>query len=986
MVSSAGPENHRPAIAAPSDTTAAGPDLSPAAIAGRYQARREFILREAVAAVVPGDPTRGSKFDIAACLQRGENVAAALARLERLDRGTPTANMFWAYPTAAVMVAGESNLDPASRDRIAELWRTYWPSRGDTENHWLLSYASYYLVAQTHPDAGPECWFNGRSSAENMAEAQGYIEHWIGVTTGYGQGEYDSPNYIEEYAVGLALLAGWARDPVFRHRAKMMLDYIFYDYAVETLDGLYGGAHSRVYPRHIMAPGRTAAAALGWLLFGLGEYEAGERQVTRHQLRDELPERGAKLIALSGYEPPPILERIARERARPYVGRERKRTRWRMRHAGPDSFAIDDKRTVPVYKYTFVDPDFILGSSQGGLLQPIQQQTWGLIWRTENAVRRCPSFFGTQPYASAVEGSMYFPVDPAVVTDLITRSKADYDSPDKLPGGSPYDQVVQSGRALVALQDIPTSALFQHTTLFFSRDLEHTVEDSSGWIFTQGGPVYIACRPFVRGQWRPNDWTGFLRGGAGGILVSGDFEEWGVGHRCYVSEANRNGYIVQVAAGRDFPSFAAFQDAVRALPVTFTLSPTPEVTFTALGGTKFHARYGDIPQVNAVPVDYKNWPLFESPFAHAAVGSRQLSLHHRGETHRLDFQDYSRPPNPPPPAPPARPASRVASVIPTATRPVCYAALTMTKAQRNTATPSDSGLYERLATGEWVHTGPRILGVATVAIHPHNPAIQLIASADGVVRTADHGQTWRKTTGWEVADVRAIEFDAGNPDLVYAATMWGPLRSMDAGQTWGRNRQGLDRLYSQTLIADRRQPGRVLLGMEEGLYASADAALTWTRLDFPPATITRLRQSSVRPQLMLASTLGQGAWLSIDAGVTWQLADPATATAQLYAAALDFHDPALMAIGGWEAGVRVSTDAGQTWVDRSAGLPNRRVFVLAFDPEHPHRLWASTFEEGSFYSDDGGRTWQDGGLYGAYGADFVFGRAAATATTAPRLE
>ncbi|QYM78920.1 hypothetical protein K0B96_16690 [Horticoccus luteus] len=975
MVSSDDAKAPHPASQTPSSGALPALDLSAAAIAQRYRARREFILSEAVAAVVPGDPTRGSKFDIAACFHRGEKREAALARLEVLDRATPSANMFWAYPTVTVMLAGQQALDAKSRDRMTELWRTYWPSRGDTENHWLLSYASYYLVAQTHPDAGPECWFNGRSSAENLAEAKNYIEHWIGVTTSYGQGEYDSPNYIEEYAVGLALLAGWAQDKAFRDRAKQMLDYIFYDYAAETLDGLYGGAHSRVYPRHIMAPGRTAAAALGWLLFGLGEYEPSERQVTRHQLRDELPERGAKLIALSGYEPPPILERIARERAQPYVERERKRTRWRMRHAGPDSFVIGDKRTVPVYKYSYVDPDFILGSSQGGLLQPIQQQTWGLIWRTENAVMRCPSFFGVQPYASSVEGSMYFPVDPAVVTDLITRSKADYDSPDKLASGSPYEQVVQSGRALIALQDIPASALFHHITLFFSRDLEHTVEDSSGWIFTQGGPVYLACRPFVQGQWRPNDWTGFLSGGAGGILVSGDFEEWGVGHRCYVSEAHQNGYIVQVAATRDFSSFAAFQDAVRGLALTFSLSPTPAATFTALDGTKLQVRYGDTPHVNGAPVDYANWPLFDSPFGHAAVGSRQLSLQHGGETQLLDFQN--RPRESVVPALPPVPADSAAS-----TRPAFYAALTMTKAQQNTATPSDSGLYERLPSGEWVLTGPRILGVATLALHPTNPAIQLIASADGVVRTVDHGRTWRKTTGWEVADVRAIEFDAGNPDLVYAATMWSPLRSVDAGQTWTCTQRGLDRLYGQTLIADRQQPGRVLMGMEEGLYASVDAALTWQRLNFPTVTITRLRQSPVQPQRLLAATLVQGAWLSTDAGETWKPTDPATATAQLYAAALDSHDPALMAIGGWGAGVRVSGDAGQTWVDRSAGLPNLNVFVLAFDPQHPARLWASTFEEGSFYSDDRGQTWQNGGLYGAYGADFVFGRVATTPASA----
>lgn len=964
-------------------------DLSDAGILQRYEQRRQFILDQAVAAVVPGDPTKGSKFDIAACLLRGENVEAALARLARLDGGEPSGNMFWVYPTVAVMMAGNETLDDSSRARIAELWRTYWPSRGDTENHWVLSYASLYLAAQAYPGAGPERWFNGKSSAENKAEAQSYLKHWMKVTTAHGQGEYDSPNYIEEYAVGLSLLAGWAQDPAFRERARRMLDYIFYDYVVETLDGLYGGAHSRVYPRHIMAPGRTASSALGWLLFGLGDYEPSERQVTRHQLREELPERGAKIIALSGYAPPPILERIARDRSKPYVERELKRTRWRMRHAGPESFVIGDKRTAPVYKTSYVDPDFILGSSQGGLLQPIQQSTWNLIWRTPNAVMDCPTFFGTQPYYSDVEGSMYFSADPDVVTDLIVRSKADYNSPDKLPGGSPYEQVMQSGPALIALQDIPASAAFHHTTLFFSRDLEDTVEDASGWIFTRGGAAYIAYRPFVTGEWKPNDWTGFLARGGGGILISGDFNEWGTGHRCYVSTARQNGYVVQIAAARDFPSFAAFQEAVRALPLSFALSPTPTATFTALDGSVLQARYGETPAVNGTPLDYARWPLFESPFGHAAAGENKLTLRHGEETYVLDFTalgqvtpaDPDRPESATaaPPAPLVQAASPAVSTAPAASE--LYAAVAMTKAQRNTSTPSDSGLYRRQESGEWVHTGPRILGVASVAFHPTDPAVQLISSADGVVRSADGGRTWRKTTGWEVADVRSIAFDPARPDHAYAVTAWGPLRSVDAGRSWSLAQRGLDRLYCQTLVVDRRQPGRVLIGMEEGLYASTDAAATWQRLDFPSVPVARLVQSPVDANLLLAVTTGRGAWVSRDGGRTWTAVDSATAAANLYAASVDPHDAARMATGGWETGVRVSTDGGVTWADRSAGLLNRRIFVLAFDPVEKNRLWASTFEEGTFYSDDLGLTWRDSGLYGAYGADFVFAPASKASGT-----
>lgn len=595
-----------------------------AEIARQFQERRETVLQKAVEHINPDDATVGAFVHVAAALQRGERRAAALARLAVLNEPTPTANMFWMYPITAVLVAGGEQLDDASRDKIADWWRTYWPSRGDTENHWLLYYASLYITAQTYGGRGPEHWFNGQSSAENMAEARSYIEHWMRVTTSFGQGEYDSPNYIGEYVVPMALLAGWAEDAAFRQKARMMLDYIFFDYAVEQLNGQYAGAHSRVYPRQLLQPARVTSSAIGWLLFGLGDYQHNGQSI---------------VLAMSGYTPPPILERIARDVSeRPYVNRERKRTRWRMRQAGEDSFVIGDKRTVPVYKYSHVDRDFILGSSQGGLLQPIQQQTWNLRWRVDEPLNAANTFFAVHPYSSPFEGTMYFGADWDTVTDLIARSKVDYDSPDKLGSGSPHEQVFQHGAALIGLYDIPAGTRFPHITTLFSRDTEDLIEDESGWIFARGGPVYFAYRPFVTGEWKPNDWTGLLGSGAG-AWISSTFQEWGLGHRCYVSTAPRNGYVVQVAPVRDFASYAEFQATVRALPLTFSLEDSAAATFTTLDGSLLRARHGSTPTVNGEPVDYADWPLFDSPFGVAAPGSQRLEIRHGAERYRLDFEN-----------------------------------------------------------------------------------------------------------------------------------------------------------------------------------------------------------------------------------------------------------------------------------------------------------------------------------------------------------
>ncbi len=314
-----------------------------------------------------------------------------------------------------------------------------------------------------------------------------------------------------------------------------------------------------------------------------------------------------------------------------------------------------------------------------------------------------------------------------------------------------------------------------------------------------------------------------------------------------------------------------------------------------------------------------------------------------------------------------------ACAAPTDSSHELYAAVAMTGAQKNSSTPTDSGLYRLQDDGSWQHFGPRVLGVNSVAVQPGSGGqVMLVASGDGVLRTTDAGRTWRLTTGWDVMDVRTFAVNPANPDEFYASTCWGPLRSTDGGATWQHAQAGLNLLYCQTVVADSQTPGRVLLGTEDGIYLSTNGAKTWSRTDSPPATALRMVQSSVDPQLLIAGTQGRGAWLSHDGGETWTATDAGSAHHNLYAAALDVHSSSNMAVGGWDIGVRVSVDGGKTWTDRSEGLPTKNVFVLAFDPDVPNRLWVSTFEKGFYRSDDLGETWEEAGLTGSYGFDFVF--------------
>jgi hypothetical protein len=614
-----------PALSAFAVPVPATPDplgQPPAELARAFEARRGQVIADALTRIDPANTEAGGLLAVAVAYAQGEHLDWARARLA-FHTEKPAGAMFWMYPMVLLMKAGAEHLTADDWALIRQSWVDYFPYRGDTENHWLMYYGSLFLAAETWPDLGPEGWYNGKSSAENRAEAKAWILEWMRITTSYGQGEYDSPNYINPFLNPLAMLAAWAHDADLRHRAQMMMTYIIADYAAEQIGGNYGGAYSRVYPRPAMQPALVSSSAYGWYLFGLGDF---------------FPDGGVQLLALSGYQPPPILHRIAHDRREAHEHRELKRTRWRMRHAGPDAFEVAGLLTQPVYKTSYLTADYILGSSQGGLLQPIQHRTWSLVWHEANPTGVANTFFALHPYHSPLEGTMYFAADWDLVTDLIARSKVDYNSADKLVGGSPYEQVFQHRAALIGLYDIPAGTDFPFLTAFFSKDTAERVECDSGWIFTRGGPTYIAYRPLAPGQWKAANWTGLLAGGAGAWISSG-FENWGTGHDAYVSEHPRNGYVVQVASAHEFDSYAAFQAAVRALPLEFSLDGAkPRVTFTTLDGTRLEAAYDAPLVINGTPQSREGWPLFDGPFLSAERESQTLTLSHGSETLHLDFK------------------------------------------------------------------------------------------------------------------------------------------------------------------------------------------------------------------------------------------------------------------------------------------------------------------------------------------------------------
>jgi hypothetical protein len=534
--------------------------------------------------------------EIAARLSKHENPEWCSRKLEQL-LAEPTGDMFWMFPVTAIAYLDQGQLSAPAREALHRTWKSYMPYRGDTENHFLLYYTSLYLMSQLWPDRGGDAWFTGKSSTANMDEARQWIESWVKLTATRGQGEYDSPHYMGVYLIPMSYLAAWAKDPAMKKRASMMLDYLVADYAPENLDGLYVGAHSRVYEDQLVEKWKGVSSDFGYLWFGVGRPMPFPDNYILYYL------------VASAYEPPEILKRIATDRTAPYTHFERKRTRNRWR--------FHDELHGPVYKTTYVRKEYAVGSDQGGILQPIQEHSWDVTWSVPDARGVQNTFFFVHPYSSIHELQTYFVFGPDSGTEGVVRSKKTYDSPDKLLGGSPYEKVMQDRDTLIALYNIPADTRFPHINGFFSKDLTEVREDPSGWIFLRGGDsTYIACRPLQPYSWKP------IEGG---------------GKRLFSAEL-KNGVVVQVAAASEYLDLAAFGRAITALPLEIRLSPVPAVRFRSLRGQQIEVTYGEVPKVNGSPIDYEHWPLFGGPFLKAAVDSEALTIQYGKMRRVLDFR------------------------------------------------------------------------------------------------------------------------------------------------------------------------------------------------------------------------------------------------------------------------------------------------------------------------------------------------------------
>ena len=233
------------------------------------------------------------------------------------------------------------------------------------------------------------------------------------------------------------------------------------------------------------------------------------------------------------------------------------------------------------------------------------------------------------------------------------------------------------------------------------------------------------------------------------------------------------------------------------------------------------------------------------------------------------------------------------------------------------ATTPGAGIYrstDRGQTWQFAGPGPHRQSLEILGVDPHDERrLYAVATDDfgnlqGLYRSADGGGHWEGIDeDLFPGAVLGLAFDPRTPGRIYAATNRGLWRSADAGDSWTRSGfaryrveqvavprpgvvlasvltgddgttlrstdggasfvevfdQGV-RHYARDPIRPRRILGSTFNGT---IVASEDLGATWTVLSKPAWTLLSL---AVTPtSVVLAGTLDQRVWRSLDGGRTW---------------------------------------------------------------------------------------------------------------------
>ena len=252
---------------------------------------------------------------------------------------------------------------------------------------------------------------------------------------------------------------------------------------------------------------------------------------------------------------------------------------------------------------------------------------------------------------------------------------------------------------------------------------------------------------------------------------------------------------------------------------------------------------------------------------------------------------------------------------------------------------------------------------------PATPAT-LYAAADGssVFKSSDRGLTWHAETAvLGGASISTLTVEPRRPRAIFAGTGRGLFKSDDAGGHWSRVQTLFPWNAVRAVAIDPQHPRTVYLADCGGVCGAGgfqrtdDGGASWRPITGIPWAVQSL---AIDPQhhTIFAGTLRGDIYRSQDDAHSWQRVAtapdlPKSHQHAIVALSIDPRDPDNMYAARATSGIIKSSDGGTTWARTNAGLANLDMYALAIDPHNPQVLLASTYG-GVFMTTDGAKSWQ----------------------------
>jgi photosystem II stability/assembly factor-like uncharacterized protein len=233
--------------------------------------------------------------------------------------------------------------------------------------------------------------------------------------------------------------------------------------------------------------------------------------------------------------------------------------------------------------------------------------------------------------------------------------------------------------------------------------------------------------------------------------------------------------------------------------------------------------------------------------------------------------------------------------------------------------------------------------IRALAIAGTGPGMLVAGALDGIYRSADSGDTWKRISPEENAEIKNIQsvaVDPRNSNVLYAGTWHLPWKTSDGGRSWQKVSRGME--YDSdvfSIIVDAARSHVVFASACSGIYRSNTGGKSFRKVNDIPYSARRthvLRQVPESPRIIFAGTT-EGLWKTVDRGTSWRRASSRSLVVNDIVIDPRHSNRVLLATD--RLGVLMSEDGGRTFSPSNHGYAHRYVTAIVVDRNNPARLY-----------------------------------------------